>query len=243
MVVGIWRHTTTCAVSSGAHSGQERNSRISGKNERHTVNGALMRPKVLHELHASRTFLPELEVPVRGPGQQELVAGGHCNTGDHVAVHEAALVHGRRWQARQVRCFMRQHLRPRTEDGWRSPYSLYARCGQALTHACKTSQAVIPDCSKSGRAHRPSQAQFLFAAVHCWLPQSPQAGPVAACCGWLPGGSGELAVRRMSAGLDEAAACGRSAAELALSHHCRSSPASLACITCPAFLSVLRLSN
>ncbi len=172
MVVGIWRHTTTCAVSSGAHSGQERNSRISGKNERHTVNGALMRPKVLHELHASRTFLPELEVPVRGPGQQELVAGGHCNTGDHVAVHEAALVHGRRWQARQVCCFMRQHLRPRTEDGWRSPYSLYARCGQALTHACKTSQAVIPDCSKSGRAHRPSQAQFLYIAG-CRSPHKP----------------------------------------------------------------------
>ena len=177
MVVEIWRHNTSCAMSSGAHSGQKRGSRVSGNNEGHTIDGALVRPKVLYELHASRAFLPKLEVPVRGPGQQKLVAGGHCNTGDHVAVHEAALVHGRRWQACQVRCFMRQHLRPRT--GYRMTsciFNAHAQWASADTRL-QTVTSRCPGPQQVQQAHRPSQPQILFTTVHCWLPQSHKPTP------------------------------------------------------------------
>lgn len=83
--------------------------------------GADVRAILLGELDAARHLLPELEHAIRGGGEEEVRAAGHGDSRHGVAVHVAALVHGRQGEGGQVLGLVLQGLhgcRVHWGEGW-----------------------------------------------------------------------------------------------------------------------------
>lgn len=69
-----------------------------------------MRPVVLCKLNASRSFLPELEMPVYASSDQKILVLGYSYLRNCVPVHKALLIHLRTWQSSQVCLLMLEYL-------------------------------------------------------------------------------------------------------------------------------------